>query len=524
MLEVINPQGPYDPHGQLGLARWSVYVNNGAWFPRDFDVIIIELLQYALQGRANKLLFSLPRRHGKSTLISHNFISYFMAHYPWDDVILSSYTQHLASDFGRGCKLILDEYGHLSPYNVRLSKDSKANNKFHLAKPYTGRMLAVGSNGGIIGFGASLFVVDDPIKNSKEAKSLTIQRNLKEWIMGTAKTSLETRANGLPPIMIIIAQRLNVNDLHGIIKQNEPWITGREALQILRNGGSIPNDVWVDVNFPAICENPDEDLLGRQKGQVLWKEQRDYDWLMAEKKAMGSFLFNAIYQGNPQEMEGYTFKREWFLDEKGEPLPRILTDRQFLPSEYNQVRYWDFAASGEEGDAAAGIKSTYLDDILIFNGLVHGKFTADEMLNKYVSTTWKDTKRVISIVEQESGSGTKLLIQRFRQDPRLEGYNIIADKVSTGKLDRSFDLEVLAETGRIRFNKATMTIDEIKKAVNELIQFTGTEGEEDNIVDTMTGSARYWISRGKSSDYRRSKKTYKFSGKKVKRSMKHGLE
>jgi len=515
---------PNQDHGQLGLVRWSIYVNNGGWYLRDFDILIIELLQYALLGRVSKLLFSLPRRHGKSVLISKNFVSYFMAHYPYDDVILSSYNQYLASDFGRAVKYILEEHGKLSPYNVKLSTDSKANNKFHLKKPYTGRMLAVGASGGIVGWGAGLFVIDDPIKNSKEARSPTIQRNLKEWIMGTAKTSLETRDNGLPPIMLVTAQRLNINDLHGIIKQNEPYISAKEALMILRGGGTIPPDVWVDVNFPAICEDPQEDLLGRQKGQVLWKEQRDYDWLMAEKKAMGSFLFNAIYQGNPQEMEGYTFKREWFLDEKGEPLPRILTDRQFLPSEYNQVRYWDFAASGEEGDAAAGIKSTYLDDILIFNGLVHGKFTADEMLNKYVSTTRKDTKRVISIVEQESGSGTKLLIQRFRQDPRLEGYNIIADKVSTGKLDRSFDLEVLAETGRIRFNKATMTIDEIKKAVNELIQFTGTEGEEDNIVDTMTGSARYWISRGKSSDYRRSKKTYKFSGKKVKRSMKHGLE
>jgi hypothetical protein len=497
-------------------------VNNGAWFPRDFDVIIIELLQYALQGRANKLLFSLPRRHGKSTLISHNFISYFMAHYPWDDVILSSYTQHLASDFGRACKLILDEYGHLSPYDVRLSKDSKANNKFHLAKPYTGRMLAVGSNGGIIGFGASLFVVDDPIKNSKEAKSLTIQRNLEEWIMGTAKTSLETRANGLPPIMIIIAQRLNVNDLHGIIKQNEPWITGREALQILRNGGSIPNDVWVDVNFPAICENPQEDLLGRSKNQVLWSEQRDYEWLMAEKRAMGSFLFNAIYQGNPQQPEGFVFKREWFYDQKGEPLTSILTNQNYLPSESNKIRYWDFAASGDKGDAAAGMRTLYDDDCLVFDGLVHGFFTADQMLNRYISTTIKDTRRAKSIVEQESGSGTKLLIQRFKQDKRLKGYNIIPDKVNASKMDRSFDLEVLCETGRIRFNTSTMTLQDIKKTIDELINFTGEEGGEDNIVDTMTGSARYWATRKPGESYSQSTKKYKFS-KKMKGRKKHGL-
>lgn len=514
MLEVVNPHGPQS-HGPLGLVRWSLYVNNGAWEPRDFDVVIIELLQYALQGRVSKLLLSLPRRHGKSTLISNNFISYFMAHYPWDDVILSSYTQHLASDFGRSCKLILDEYGHLSPYHVSLSKDSKASNKFHLAKPYTGRMLAVGSNGSIIGFGASLFVVDDPIKNSKEAKSPTVQKNLKEWLMGTVKTSLETRSNGLPPIMIVIAQRLNVNDLHGIIKQNEPYISGMEALKILRNGGSIPHDVWVDVNFPAICENPEEDLLGRQVGQVLWERQRDYNWLMAEKKAMGSFLFNAIYQGNPQEPEGFIFKREFFYDENDKILPQVLTDHLFLPSHGNQIRYWDFASSGEEGDAAAGSLTGWVDDSMVVNGIVHGKFTADQMLNRYINTTIKDTRRVRSIIEIEPGSGTKLLVQRFRQDERLKGYSIGEDKVSLSKADRAFDLELLCETGRLKFNKSTMPMSMIKTAIDELIGFTGEEGGEDNIVDTLTGSARYWADKKPDHDsYTRSTRSYKFSRKK----------
>ena len=71
-------------HGVLGLGRWSIYINNGYWQPRDFDVLIIELLQYALQGRVSKILLGVPSRHGKSTLISKNFASYFLAHFPND--------------------------------------------------------------------------------------------------------------------------------------------------------------------------------------------------------------------------------------------------------------------------------------------------------------------------------------------------------------------------------------------------------------------------------------------------------
>lgn len=479
-------------HGQLGLVRWSIFTNNGMWSPRDFDVIIIELLQYALAGKVSKFLFSLPRRHGKSTLISKNFISYFLAHYPHDNVILSSYTQLLASSFGKDVKNTLREYGYLTPYNVKLSEDSKANNKFNLKTPYTGQMLAVGQAGSIIGFGAGLFVVDDPLKNVKECNSPTVQANLFDWIMGTAKTSLETRVNGLPPIMIVIAQRLGVHDLHGIIKDNEPFISAREALTILRSGGSIAPDVWVDLNFPAICEDPANDLLGRRVGEVLWKEQRDYDWLMAEKKAMGSFLFNAIYQGNPQEREGNVFKREWFLNEKGDPLKSILTNNQQLPVKLNEARYWDLAASGDSGDAMAGLRTGWHNNKLIFNGLIHGKFTAKQALHRYKTTTLKDGRNILSLIEQEPGSGTKLLIQRFREEEELKGYNIRADKVNVSKLERSFDLELLCEAGEFLFNTDTMNDKDIMKVINELINFTGEEGGEDNIVDTATGSARYW--------------------------------
>ena len=85
-------------HGLLGLGRWSILINNGYWKPRNFDLIIIELLQYAIQGRISRILLSVPPRHGKSTLISKNFVSYFLAHFPNEKVILTSYSQGLASD------------------------------------------------------------------------------------------------------------------------------------------------------------------------------------------------------------------------------------------------------------------------------------------------------------------------------------------------------------------------------------------------------------------------------------------
>lgn len=476
------------PHGQLGIGRWSVLINEGRWAPRHFDLLIIELLNYALQGRVSKILVGVPSRHGKSTLISKNFISYFLAHFPNDNVILSSYSQQLASEFGRQVKDILTLFGHLSPYSVQLAEDSKANNRFNIRKPYHGRMLSVGSAGSILGFGAGLFVIDDPIKNVADADSKVLQAKLKEWIGGTAKTRLERRVNGLPPIMCIIAQRLNLKDLHGLIKETEPVIIANEALPILRNGGSIDPNTWVDLNLPAICEDPTTDLLGRKVGEVLWPGQRDYDWLMAEKKAMGSYLFNAIYQGNPQERDGPIFQRKWFED----PLTNKLTctiPLDEVPYGIPLLRYWDFGASGEEGDATSGLLSGWDGEYLYFLNLIYGKYSSSKLLRTFLRVALSDGKGVTIKVEQEPGSGSKLLITKFRHSKKLKGYRIRADKVTLSKKVRAFDLEGLAEDRKIKMVQGRWN----QTLVDNLVAFTGEPGGEDDITDTCTGAARHFL-------------------------------
>ena len=474
-------------HGVLGLGRWSIYINNGYWQPRDFDVLIIELLQYALQGRVSKILLGVPSRHGKSTLISKNFASYFLAHFPNDKVILTAYSQGLASEFGGQVKDVLNYYGGLSPYKVSLSTDSKAKNKFKLNHPYRGQMLAVGAGGSILGFGAGLFIVDDPIKNVADAESKVKQQKLADWFNATAKTRLEKRSNGLPPIMLVIAQRLHLKDLHGIIRETEPTIDAKTGLQILRNGGTIDPNTWIDLNIPAICDSPD-DLLGREIGEALWPAQRSTEWLMAEKRAMGSYLFNAIYQGQPVERDGNIFKREWFMNETTHQIYNQISKKD-LPKDLPMLRYWDFAASGKDGDQTSGLLTGYDGENLYFIDLVHGNWSSNEVLKRFKKTAHRDGRGVLIKIEQEPGSGSKLLISRFRNEKDLRKYHIRSDKVNLKKNVRSFDLEAIAEDHRCYFVKGDWNID----LIDQLVSFTGKEGASDDMVDTATGSARHWL-------------------------------
>ena len=313
------------------------------------------------------------------------------------------------------------------------------------------------------------------IKNIADAESKVKQQRLSDWFEATAKTRLEKRSNGLPPIMLVIAQRLHLKDLHGIIRESEPTISAEEGFEILRNGGTIDPNVWLDLNIPAICDSPN-DLLGRQVGEVLWEEQRSYDWLMAEKQSMGSYLFNAIYQGQPIERDGNIFKRSWFMDETTNRIYNLI-DKKDLPQDLPMMRYWDFAASGKEGDGTSGLLTGYDGENLYFIDLIAGKFSSS------------DGRQVLIKIEQEPGAGSKLLINAFRRDKELKRYHIRADKVRMAKNIRSFDLEALSEDGKVYFVKADWNM----KLIDQLVSFTGADGGEDDIVDTATGSAKHWL-------------------------------
>ena len=472
---------------KLPFIGWLYGVNqdNNSWHIRDFDIKIAQLIDAAIDGRVSKILLSVPSRHGKSTLISKYLASYFLSYYPNDQVILSAYSQSLASQFGGQVKDIINYYGkELSPYNVRLSNDSHAKNKFNL-QGYDGQMIAVGANGSLMGFGAGLFIVDDPIKNVADADSETKQQNLREWFNGVVRSRLERRTNGRPPIIIVIAQRLHLKDLHGIIKENSPYIDGIEAFSILENGGSIPFNTWVDLNIPAICTDPDKDVLNRKPGEVLWPYQRSYEWLMNERKEIGSYLFNAIYQGQPQERDGNIFKREWFMNTETNEIYRQLED---IPEDLPHMRYWDFGASGKKGDATAGALTAWDGTNLYILDINTGKYSASQVLSNFERVALHDGKDTKIRIEQEPGAGSKLLINQFRRNPKYKQYNIRGDKVKLKKNIRSFNLEALAEAGRVYWKKGAWNMD----IIDHLVSFTGADGKPDDITDSLTGSCNIW--------------------------------
>lgn len=467
--------------------------SHGVWEPIPHLNIIVEFIHYALNGQLENFACALSPRLGKSMTISELFPAYYLGSRPYAKLIHVSYSDSLARSFGGKAKNTLDQFGRLFNTKPKLSQDTKAKNWFKI-KDNTGEYFCSGTGGSVLGRGGNGIIVDDPTKNIEEARSKRHQEKLLDLFDTTITTRKEKDpVTGQNAFTFVIHQRLDQDDLIGMILKNREWISAEEALPRLRRGESLGH-VWVYLRLPELAE--ENDLLGREVGEALWPEKRNDIELEQIQKDIGSYKFSAIHQQAPKKREGNIFQPEWFLDERGEVLPEILVSDEDLPEKPNELRYWDFAGSGDKGDATAGLKTTWdkASEEMTVQDLVHGEFSSTQTLNRFEITSLKDGKTVKIIIEQEPGSGTKLLIKKFKLLKKLKGFSIRRDKVTISKLDRCFDLEVLAETGRLKFNKK-LGMRKIKLIIDELIAFTGEDGGEDNIVDTLSGSANHWTSK-----------------------------
>ena len=124
----------------------------------------------------------MPPRHGKTELVSRRFPAKVLGDNPNASIISTSYSAGLASSINRDVQRIIDspEYHELFP-NTKLSGSTETvgrgnyirNSDMFEIVGYEGSYLSAGVGGGITGRGADIAIIDDPIKNKKDAESKT---------------------------------------------------------------------------------------------------------------------------------------------------------------------------------------------------------------------------------------------------------------------------------------------------------------------------------------------------------------
>lgn len=481
---------------------WYMHINGGILRPLRWQKPLLKVLQSAMMGKVSKILVSAPPQHGKTMLMINAFASLYMCNNPNDKVIVTAYSQQRATKYGLTLRNLINRYGQNTMFRPRLSQDQQSKTNFIFDYPHTGELLATGSHGSIMGNPANLIIIDDPIKELKEATSKVMQESLEEWYIGSINTRLRKNDVKRDPILIVVAQRLNQHDLQGILQNKYKVLENREAMNRIESMEKIPKDTIINLNFPALCENPETDILGRQRNEALWKQHKNTEDLLIDRKMMGEYRFRTIMQGDPQEYLDYLFTHNMFYNENEELTCTIpYTDVPPTP----QGRFWDTAGTTDnpqanKGDYFAGIKGGYdywNNETLYIYNMRRGKRKALEVARLIKRTIVQDGPDAFTFIQQEPGSLSPMFLQTLQQE--FEDYEIMFKPAPSNKSFSSVNLQTLASTGRLKFVVYPHQDTEwIYTIIDELTHFDGEpsdagKGKHDDIVDSLSMAANYFV-------------------------------
>ena len=423
------------------------YVHKHSWHAYPYLKPVTDALQDVAEGKLRRLMLFMPPRHGKSMTVSETFASYFIGRHPTSHVIIVSYGDALAMQFGRRNKQLVQQYGK-ELFDISVSSDQSSKVDWELARTHGG-VTSVGIGGSITGRGASLLIIDDPIKNSEEANSITYRNKVwNEW-----HNTLRTRLEGKFAAVIVVTTRWHHDDLAGRLLNTEY--------------GKVED--WRIISLPAIAER--NDLLNRDVGQSL-APQLGYDekWAANTKDAVGSYTWSALYQQHPSEQQGAIFKRKWwhFYD---------IAPRNFT----HIIQSWDMAFKDKKtssfvaGQVWAVTDATHI--YLLDQVRAHMSFIASLRAVQLLTSKWPATQYGGIYVEDKANGPA--IISVLKQ--KIAG--LIAVTPQGSKIARAYAVTPMIEAGNVYLPAAT-TASWITEYLAELSAFP--TAVHDDQVDTTT--------------------------------------
>lgn len=254
---------------------------------------IARVVEEVVVGNIPFLILTMPPRHGKSELVSRRLPAWFIGRFPELNGIVATYNDDFASDFGKDVRSIVKtpQFKQVFPA-VTLQRGGAASDRLQTTKG--GQWSFVGRGGSLTGRGGHILILDDLIKDDKEAQSKAIRDQAWNWFTKVAMSRRMGRK-----LVIMTFTRWHTDDPIGRLTDPEnPFYNAKLAEKIKI------------INLPAIAE--EDDPLGRAPGEPLWPDGPDtFDLeFLEEQRALDPLGFEALYQQRPSLMDGDMFRRE----------------------------------------------------------------------------------------------------------------------------------------------------------------------------------------------------------------------
>jgi predicted phage terminase large subunit-like protein len=246
------------------------------------------------------LILNLPPRHGKSRTASL-FVEWVFGRNQDEKVMTGSYNETLSTTFSKAVRNGISEgkadkdkivYSDIFP-GISIKQGDGAMNLWSLEGGYN-NYLATSPTGTATGFGCSLMIIDDLIKNSEEAYNENVLEKHWDWFTNTMLSRLEEGGK-----IVIIMTRWATGDL-----------AGRAIEHFKEEGKKIKH-----VSMKALQDD----------GTMLCNEILSSKSYKSKIRAMGDDIASANYQQVPIDVKGrlYSGFRTYADipgDKKGNPL------------------------------------------------------------------------------------------------------------------------------------------------------------------------------------------------------------
>jgi len=320
-----------------------------------FHHLLAETLEKAVKRETGytRICLSVPPRHGKSLLCSELLpawaIGFSATLGNTEDVMALSYGAELAEEFGVKVREICQSKTYKLIFPETSIEDDVATGGRKIKFPNKSMYRATGILGGVTGKPAKMLIIDDPIKNREQAESKVRVKKLQSAFGTDLYSRLEPGA-----IVIIVHTRWNQKDLIGYVLKQYAHVN------------------WKVIRLAALCDDPENDPLGRQEGEPLVPFRYDRKALLDIKEGLENIAdWYALYQNDPIKSGANYWK------------PNYLNKIELLPLHQYEWIYctWDCASElNERADYTAcniwGVTNDCIHKIfdkqqrVDFNGLI----------------------------------------------------------------------------------------------------------------------------------------------------------
>ena len=435
----LEPGTPYRPNWHIQHVCWQ--------------------LERVARGDVRRLIINVPPRSMKSITVSIAFAAWLLGKDPTKRIMAVSYAADLARKLSVDTRTVMlaDWYQRAFRELVFASRQPRT---LELITTLRGYRFAAGMNGSILGRGADVILIDDPIK-ATDAASEAERRRVNEAFDNTLRTRLDDKVKGA---IVIIMQRLHEDDLVG-------HVMGRDDWEVV----SIPAIATEDRRY-QLSDAPG-DVYIRRAGEVLHAEREPLRVLEDIRRAQGSLVFSSQYQQTPLPLEGNIVKREWL---------RSYAQR---PSEFSYiVASWDTASTlSESADWSVGTVwgAKGLDFYLLDR--IRGRFEVPELRRQIVALAnrWGVDQTVV-----EDGDMGRAIVQDLRRTGEV---GVVLKRPQFDKQARFLAQSARFESGQVY---APANAPWYAEWLNELLAFPN--GKYDDQVDSTSQALEYLTNRTRS--------------------------